>query len=206
MVVVVSAILFDPKQWQINLLVNFGGERDRLMLLDQHPLIINFRGETPNKSERWCWMLKTTVAKQMNNFTALPLPPFLFWGRFSLCEVSSMLMSDASLSKAYNIVGLDKIESGFGRKLHTRVIELIIVVKLPSLTRWPLLHHHHFSDTTKSIWFLRSERCLLPSFFFGPDVLGVIYICWHLPRRIDLTRSFFLACYFIQLFNVSDYI
>ena len=169
------------------------------MLLDQHPLIINFRGQTPNKSERWCWMLKTTVAKQMNNFTALPLPPFLFWGdlKFVWSQLS-MLMSDASLFLKLIIVGLDKIESGFGRKLHTRVIELIIVVKLSSLTRWPLLHHH-FSDTTKSIWFLRSERCLL-LFSFGPRRFGGDLHLLTLTAKNRFYAQFFFCLLFHPTF------
>ena len=75
------------------------------------------------------------------------------------------------------IVGQSKIESGFGRKLHTRVIELIIVVKPPvfdalALTPPPLFRHHQIHLISPF-----REMQLLPSFSFGPDVLGVIYIC-----------------------------
>ena len=150
---------------------------------------------------RWgaqCWMLKPLL---LNKWTISQLCRFLFafwgWG-LSLCEVSSMLMSDASLSKAYKS-GLCRSQNGkwFWSEITHTCHRLIIVVKPESLWRvgtilsQPRLLHHHRADTTKSIWFLFREM-LLPSTLSLADVLGVIYICWHLPRRIDFTRSFCL--------------
>ena len=137
----------------------------------------------------------------LNKWTISQLCRFLFafwgWG-LSLCEVSSMLMSDASLSKAYKS-GLCRSQNGkwFWSEITHTCHRLIIVVKPESLWRvgtilsQPRLLHHHRADTTKSIWFLFREM-LLPSTLSLADVLGVIYICWHLPRRIDFTRSFCL--------------
>lgn len=163
---------------------------------------------------RWgaqCWMLKPLL---LNKWTISQLCRFLFafwgWG-LSLCEVSSMLMSDASLSKAYKS-GLCRSQNGkwFWSEITHTCHRLIIVVKPESLWRvgtilsQPRLLHHHRADTTKSIWFLFREM-LLPSPLFPLPTFWGWFTFVDTYREESILRAVF-ACYFIQLFNVSDYI